>query len=129
MRRPTPGLGYLETLAKGNVRVVEGAISQVLPDGVKLPSGEVIKVDSIVCATGFDVSWKPRFPVIGRGGVDLAETWKDRPTGYLGLAVADLPNYFGNQLSSRFLRVIELIFYSVHGPQFSIVPWFCPAID
>lgn len=29
----------------------------------------------IVCATGFDTSFAPRFPLVGRGGVSLAERW------------------------------------------------------
>lgn len=50
---------------------------------------------SIVCATGFDVSLKPRFPIISSGGVDLREQWNSLPEGYMGLAVENMPNYFG----------------------------------
>ena len=67
----------------------------MLPQGIKLENGEIIELDSIVCATGFDYSWIPRFPIYGRKGTDLRTQWKQRPTGYLGLAVNDLPNYFG----------------------------------
>lgn len=34
------------------------------------------KVDTIICATGFDVSYRPRFPIVGKNGVDLADKWK-----------------------------------------------------
>ncbi|PVH71764.1 putative monooxygenase [Cadophora sp. DSE1049] len=93
-RRSTPGLGYLETLAKQNVRLIDDGIAEVLPSGIKLNTGEFIEIDTLICATGFDVSWKPRFPIVGRNGVNLRETWEGRPTGYLGLAVPDIPNYF-----------------------------------
>jgi cation diffusion facilitator CzcD-associated flavoprotein CzcO len=65
-RRLTPGNGYLEALTKPNVRVVTNEISKVLPEGIQLSTGEVVKVDVFICATGFDVSFSPRFPMIGR---------------------------------------------------------------
>ena len=47
-----------------------------------------------MCATGFDVSHCPRYPVIGRNGVSLADKWVKEPESYLSLACAGLPNYF-----------------------------------
>ncbi|KAK3897522.1 hypothetical protein C8A05DRAFT_19734, partial [Staphylotrichum tortipilum] len=44
-------------------------------------------VDTIVCATGFDNSYRPNFPLVGRNGVDLRETWAVNTESYLGLAV------------------------------------------
>jgi hypothetical protein len=49
---------------------------------------------AVVCATGFDVSYCPKFPVIGRGGVTLAKKWSEEPKAYLSLACPDMPNYF-----------------------------------
>ena len=49
--------------------------------------------DTIVCATGFDVSYRPRFPIVGAQGIDLADKWKICPEGYLGLAVPGFPNF------------------------------------
>ncbi|KAJ5820642.1 hypothetical protein N7474_006233 [Penicillium riverlandense] len=93
-RRPTPGLGYLETLTKPNVRLVTDGISKIVPQGIRLETGEIIELDIIVCATGFDYSWIPRFSVTGRNNVTLRSLWKDRPTAYFGLAVPEIPNYF-----------------------------------
>jgi len=93
--RATPGLGYLEALTQPNVQVLTESIQEVVKDGIKLKSGEVILVDVIICATGFDLSWKPRFPIIGRDGTNLQDQFKDRPKGYLGIAVPNLPNYMG----------------------------------
>lgn len=97
-RRPTPGIGYLETLVKDNVRVVTDHIQRIVPDGIELVTGEVIKVDSIILATGFDYSWIPRFPLIGRNGCSIQEQWKDRSTGYLTIAVNNFPNYLGTSV-------------------------------
>ncbi|KAF9883564.1 hypothetical protein FE257_003163 [Aspergillus nanangensis] len=93
-RRPTPGNGYLEALGKKNVRVVTDAISEIVPTGIKLSTGETIAIDVFICATGFDISFQPRYPVIGRKGISLQEQWIDRPSAYLSLAVPNLPNHF-----------------------------------
>ena len=54
--------------------------------------GSEAEVDTIVCATGFDVSFKPHFPIIGKNGVDLGELWGDDPVAYFGLTVPGFPN-------------------------------------
>lgn len=97
-RRPTPGNGYLEALTKDNVRVATDPISEIVPDGIKLSTGEVIKVDLFVCATGFDISFRPRYPVHGLDGISLADQWKEKPNGYLSLAVPNFPNHFSKHL-------------------------------
>ena len=48
----------------------------------------------MVCATGFDVSHCPHYPIVGRNGVNLADKWKDEPESYMSVATSDIPNYF-----------------------------------
>ncbi|KAK1512517.1 monooxygenase [Colletotrichum costaricense] len=94
-RRMTPGVGYLESLTKPNARVISGGIARVVTDGLVTESGEHIAVDAIVCATGFDVSFRPRFPIIGRRSTNLQDIWaKDIPKAYMSCAVPEMPNYF-----------------------------------
>ncbi|XWW96216.1 hypothetical protein V2A60_004189 [Cordyceps javanica] len=93
-RRPTPGNGYLEALGMPNVRVVTDSITEIVPEGIKLATGELIDVEIIVCATGFDMSFCPRHPVIGQEKADLAEQWRARPVCYFSLAAPNFPNYF-----------------------------------
>jgi cation diffusion facilitator CzcD-associated flavoprotein CzcO len=93
-RRPTPGNGYLESLGKENVRVVTDSISEIVPEGIKLSTGEVIAVDMFICATGFDISFRPRYPITGRNGITLGDQWKKKPSAYLSLAVPNFPNHF-----------------------------------
>jgi hypothetical protein len=50
-------------------------------------------VDVLICATGFDTGFKPRFPLIGPTGLNLQDEWKDVAEAYFGLAAADYPNY------------------------------------
>jgi cation diffusion facilitator CzcD-associated flavoprotein CzcO len=93
-RRMTPAPGYLTALTKPNVDVVTRGIERLVPEGIELETGEVLEVDAIICATGFDLSFCPRFPLIGRKG-NLQDIWtKETPKAYMSCAVAGVPNYF-----------------------------------
>ncbi|KAI1081666.1 hypothetical protein F5B20DRAFT_534885 [Whalleya microplaca] len=93
-RRPTPGNGYLEALTQDNVRVVTDGITKIVPDGIQTETGEIIKVDIFICATGFNISFCPRYPIIGRDGISLGDLWKKIPAAYLSLAIPNFPNHF-----------------------------------
>lgn len=93
-RRLTPGIGYMPALQADNVRVVTDTISHVVSRGIQLGSGEIIEVDAIICATGFNVSFCSRFPLIGRNG-NLQDIWtRELPTAYMSCAIPAFPNYF-----------------------------------
>jgi len=92
-RRMTPAPQYLRSLTKPNVQVVTERMKRMVREGIELESGEIITLDAIVCATGFDVSFCPRFPLIGRSG-NLQDTWgKQTPKAYMSCAVPGMPNY------------------------------------
>ncbi|KAJ9643321.1 hypothetical protein H2204_002217 [Knufia peltigerae] len=93
-RRLTPGVNYLETLSAPNVTVVYGEINEITEKGCICDDGNEYPVDILICATGFDTSFKPRFPVMGLNKIDLREQWSSEPKGYLGLAASNMPNYF-----------------------------------
>lgn len=93
-RRETPGPNLLEALLEPNVDVEWDNIAKITEKGILTKSGEELEFDAIVCATGFDTSFRPRFPIIGKNGVDLADQWDAIPEAYLGLAVPNFPNYF-----------------------------------
>ena len=92
-RRVTPGDPYMEAIQKPNVDVHFTPVVSCTEDGVIGKDGVERKVDTIVCATGFDVTYKPKFPIIGKGGVDLSDKWAACPEGYLGLMVPEMPNF------------------------------------
>lgn len=105
-RRMTPGVGYLAALTKPNVRPVTTEIAEVTPEGIKLGDGELIAVDAIVCATGFNLSFVPRFPIIGASG-NLQDIWRDSlPAAYMSCMVPGMPNYFSKTTFS-FLESIS----------------------
>ncbi|CAN9091603.1 unnamed protein product [Alternaria alternata] len=92
-RRITPGDPYMKAIQEPNVDVHFTAVNEITEKGVIGADGIEREVDTIVCATGFDVTYRPRFPIIGKNGVDLYEKWKNEPEGYLGLACPDMPNW------------------------------------
>lgn len=91
-KRINPGEAYLEALQKPNVTPIFDPIQEVTSTGI-VSNGVHRAVDVLVCATGFDTSFRPRFPIIGKGGKDLRDLWKDDPTSYFGVAVSGFPNY------------------------------------
>lgn len=93
-RRLTPGVGYLETLGSDKVKVVRGSVVSLTETGCVCDDGQEYPVDILICATGFDTSFKPRFPIIGHGGVDLQEAWATEPKSYFGVGAPHMPNYF-----------------------------------
>ncbi|KAK8023756.1 hypothetical protein PG993_011822 [Apiospora rasikravindrae] len=118
-RRLTPGVGYLESLTKPNVTVARGGgVVRMTPEGCVTADGKEWPLDVLICATGFDTTFRPRFPIIGRGGRSMAEEWSETaltkpttaptngngstttseggrgPETYLSLAAHGYPNYF-----------------------------------
>jgi cation diffusion facilitator CzcD-associated flavoprotein CzcO len=93
-RRITPGDAYMRAIQEPNVQVHFTEVVEITETGLKGKNGVEVMTDTIVCATGFDTSFRPAFPILGRNGVDLAEKWKETPEAYLGLAVPDMPNFF-----------------------------------
>ncbi|KAF9874299.1 flavin-binding monooxygenase [Colletotrichum karsti] len=91
-RRIGPAEGFLESFHEENVELADGDISTFTKTGLRTKEGVEYEADVIICATGFDVSFRPHFPIIGRNGESLAETWKDEPEAYLALAAHGFPN-------------------------------------
>ena len=84
-RRQTPGPGFLEAIIQDNIELRWDDISKITERGILTRSGVELEYDIIVCATGFDTSFKPSFPLVGR---------KDVPKAYMGMCVPEFPNYF-----------------------------------
>ncbi|KAF6841802.1 phenylacetone monooxygenase [Colletotrichum musicola] len=93
-KRLTPAPGYLESFHDPRVSLHTNAIKRFVPQGIELSDGQVLEVDAIICATGFDTSFRPSFPLVGRNG-NLQDIWSEQiPKAYMSLAVPGLPNYF-----------------------------------
>ena len=93
-RRPTPAPGYLNALVAPNATIFTDAITRITPSGFIDHEGHEHAVDIIICATGFDTSWRPRFPLLNGQGIDLRDFWKDEVVSYLSIAIPTFPNHF-----------------------------------
>lgn len=93
-RRISPGDGFLEALVKPNVRPVFSGIKKITENGILTDDGEEHKFDIIVCATGFQVAFKPAFKVINGEGKSIDEDWSDGPNLYFGVSAPRFPNYY-----------------------------------
>lgn len=93
-RRMTPGINYLETLQADNVEVVIGEVESINSTGCVANGGKEYPVDVLICATGFDVSFRPRFSIKGKASEDLQDLWSQEAHSYLGVGAPSQPNYF-----------------------------------
>ncbi|KAJ3815647.1 hypothetical protein F5876DRAFT_85648 [Lentinula aff. lateritia] len=72
--RLTPGPGYLEALCEENVEFVPENIRQITPTGIETVDDRHRDLDVIVCATGFNTSYKLPFTFMGIA-VDGFSNW------------------------------------------------------
>ncbi len=98
-KRPCLDTDYYETYDLPHVRLVDlraDPIDAIVPEGVRLSSGEVVEVDDLVFATGFDAMTGAvvNVDITGRDGRTIAEKWADGPRTYLGLLSEGFPNLF-----------------------------------
>ena len=91
-RRLTPGRGYLEALGAPNVEILFGGCESVTEKGM-VANGAEVPVDVLICATGFDTSYRPQFPIIGLQGKNLQHEWASEAKAYMSIAAAGFPNY------------------------------------
>jgi cation diffusion facilitator CzcD-associated flavoprotein CzcO len=93
-RRISPGDGYLEALVQENVTSVFSNIAKVNKDGIETVDGKQHKMDILVCATGFQVAFRPVFKVVNGEGKTLDEDWGSGVNLYMGLSAPRFPNFY-----------------------------------
>jgi cation diffusion facilitator CzcD-associated flavoprotein CzcO len=71
--RPSPGNGFLKALCDPKIELVFSGIDDINETGLRTKDGVHHDFDILVCATPFDASWVPHFPLIGRDRKDLRE--------------------------------------------------------
>lgn len=87
---------WFEMLKRPDVDLVTDNIARIVPQGVEMSDGSLIKADVIIYATGFQAS-KMLAPMTikGKKGRDLHDYWgPDDAQAYLGTAVPEFPNFF-----------------------------------
>lgn len=80
-----------------NVELVTDGVREITETGIVTKDGRERAVDCLIMGTGFVVDprlYMKSFPVIGLGGRDLRQDWKEASEAYLGTTVAGYPNMF-----------------------------------
>ncbi|PQZ93433.1 MULTISPECIES: NAD(P)/FAD-dependent oxidoreductase [Pseudomonas] len=86
---------YYPALSRSNVAVVTEGVQRIEADGVITDDGIKHPVDCLIFGTGFQATDPlPRDCIIGRGGVDLMDTWRDGAHAFKGTTVPGYPNLF-----------------------------------
>ena len=90
--------GYYETFNRSNVTLVdinEDPITKLNLSGIELKTKN-FNLDTIIMATGFDAMTGAlsNINIKGKLGINLRDKWIYGPRSYLGVAVADFPNFF-----------------------------------
>jgi cyclohexanone monooxygenase len=97
-KRPSFHNEYLATFNRSNVTLETEPIERITPAGVLTRGEKEHELDVLVYATGFKVFDSgnfPKYPVAGRGGLDLESWWSEnRYQAYEGVSVPGFPNYF-----------------------------------
>jgi cation diffusion facilitator CzcD-associated flavoprotein CzcO/acetyl esterase/lipase len=97
-KRPPFETNYYETYNQSNVDLVDARsapIEEITPGGIRTRQA-TYEFDAIVLATGFDAITGPLFGLnlTGRQGITLEKKWANGPTTYLGIQIAEFPNFF-----------------------------------
>ncbi|NQV20361.1 MAG: NAD(P)/FAD-dependent oxidoreductase [Rhodospirillales bacterium] len=97
-KRPSFSNVYFPVFNRDNVELVTNPIQRITETGVVTQDGQARDVDTLICATGFQVFSRgsmPTFEVFGKNGLNLGEFWeKNRFQAYEGASVPEFPNYF-----------------------------------
>ncbi|TFK24823.1 FAD/NAD-P-binding domain-containing protein [Coprinopsis marcescibilis] len=120
IRRPVPDSGFLNAVCQDNVEFEPGRIAKITETGIEAADGKHQEFDAIVCATGYDLSFDYRFPILGRKGRDLKDEWSGPyPRTYLSIATRGFPNWFqslgpngmvpGGSLTLGFERLVDYV--------------------
>jgi cation diffusion facilitator CzcD-associated flavoprotein CzcO len=93
--RPLVTNDYYPTFNRPNVELVTDGIERIGSESIVTSDGKERKVDTIVLATGFQVTrFLSAIGVTGRNGLRLDDEWRDGARAYLGVSVPGFPNVF-----------------------------------
>jgi cation diffusion facilitator CzcD-associated flavoprotein CzcO len=86
---------FYPTLGRPNVELVTDAIKEVRAHSIVTVDGVERPVDVLIYGTGFRVTEVLLgIRIVGRGGVEIHDAWKERVSAFLGITVAGFPNFF-----------------------------------
>lgn len=93
--RPLISNEFYPTFNLPQVELVTDPIDRVVADGVVTRDGKLRQVDTLICATGYQVrKYLSAIEVTGRGGLSLEAAWAEGAQAYLGVMTTGFPNLF-----------------------------------
>jgi len=86
---------FYPALNRSNVELVTEPIAEVRERSIVTSDGVERPIDVLIYGTGFRAT-EPLIGcrVVGRGGVEIHDAWKERMSAYLGVTVTGFPNFF-----------------------------------
>ncbi len=86
---------YYPALALPSVKLIPGGVQAVTSNGVVAGDGTAHDVDVLIYSTGFKTNpFLLGLDIRGKEEISIKQVWKDGPTNYLGMTVANFPNLF-----------------------------------
>ena len=86
---------FYPALTRENVELVTEGIAEICEHRIVTTDGIERPVDVLILGTGFRAT-EPLIgvQVVGRGGVEIHDAWRERMSAYLGVTVSGFPNFF-----------------------------------
>ncbi len=85
---------FYATLRRPNVELVTEPIAEFRENSIVTAGGVERPADVVIFGTGFHATATPPLRLVGAGGRELADEWREGMAGYLGSSVAGFPNMF-----------------------------------
>ena len=91
-KRPLFSNDYYAAFNRPNLELVSERIERITPTGIRTRDGRERRLDSLILATGFAATkFLSALDVTGRGGLAIADAWKDGAQAYKGVTTAGFP--------------------------------------
>ncbi len=86
---------FYPTLKRENVELITEGIAEVCEHSIVTTDGIERPIDVLIFGTGFRAT-EPLIGIriVGRGGVEIHDAWRERMSAYLGVTVNGFPNFF-----------------------------------
>ncbi len=86
---------FYPSLTRPNVELITDPIGEVREHSIVTRDGAERPIDVLIYGTGFRAT-EPLIGcrIVGRGGVEIHDAWRERMSAYLGITVAGFPNLF-----------------------------------
>jgi cation diffusion facilitator CzcD-associated flavoprotein CzcO len=94
-KRPLFSNDYYPAFNQPNLELVTDPIERVTSRGIATADGRERAIDTLILATGFATTkFLSAIDVRGRGGLSIADAWKEGAQAYKGVTTSGFPNLF-----------------------------------